>query len=59
MPEEDRDQVRVWFDHVLHREPGSIEPSDLAAEAGLAMAQYVIDMVAERRRSPATTSSPG
>jgi cytochrome P450 len=52
VPEEDRDAVRVWFDDVLHREPGSIEPSGRAVEAGLAMAQYVIDMVAERRRSP-------
>jgi cytochrome P450 len=52
VPEADRDQVRLWFDDVLHREEGSIEPSGRAVEAGLAMAQYVIDMVAERRRSP-------
>jgi cytochrome P450 len=52
VPVEDRDQVRVWFDDVLHREPGSNAPSAIAAEAGLAMAQYVIEMVADRRRSP-------
>ena len=52
VPVEDRDQVRVWFDHVLHRDPGSIEPSAIAVEAGLEMTQYVIDMVGDRRRSP-------
>jgi cytochrome P450 len=52
VPPAERDLVRLWFDRVLHREPGSTEPSALSIKASGELVNYVIDMVADRRRVP-------
>lgn len=52
VPESDRDQLRHWFDDLLHRDEDSTGPSERAMAAGLATFEYVMAMIAERRRAP-------
>jgi cytochrome P450 len=52
VPTADRDQLRRWFDDILHRDEHSTGPSERAMSAGLATFEYVTAMIAQRRRSP-------
>jgi cytochrome P450 len=52
VPASDRDQLRHWFDDLLHRDQDSSGPSERAMAAGLATFEYVTAMIAERRRAP-------
>ena len=52
VPMSDRDQMRHWFDDLLHRDEDSSGPSERAKAAGLATFEYVSDMLAERRKVP-------
>jgi cytochrome P450 len=52
VPASDREQMRHWFDHLLHRDEDSTGPSERAMAAGLATFEYVTAMLAERRRVP-------
>jgi cytochrome P450 len=52
VPPADRDQLRLWFDDVLHREEGQTGTSERAMTAGLAVFEYTQEMLAERRTRP-------
>jgi cytochrome P450 len=52
VPASDRDQLRHWFDDLLHRDEHSTGPSERAMTAGLATFEYVTAMIAERHRAP-------
>jgi cytochrome P450 len=52
VPASDRDQLRHWFDDLLHRDEHSTGPSERAMAAGLATFEYVNGMLVERRRAP-------
>ena len=52
VPAEDREQMRHWFDDMLHRDEDSNGPSERAMAAGLATFEYVAPMIAERRKAP-------
>jgi cytochrome P450 len=53
VPEADRQQIRLWLDAGLHREPGQIDPTPEGIAAGMAAGAYYFELVAEKRRSPA------
>jgi cytochrome P450 len=52
VPAGERDQLRHWFDDILHRDEGSTQPSQRALTAGLGVLEYVTAMIADRRRTP-------
>jgi cytochrome P450 len=52
VPAPDRDQLRHWFDDILHHDEHSTGPSERATAAGLATFEYVTAMIAQRRRAP-------
>lgn len=52
VPASDRDQMRHWFDDLLHREEHETGPSERTVAAGLSLLEYVNGMIAERRRAP-------
>jgi len=52
VPAPDRDQLRHWFDDILHHDEHSTGPSERATAAGLATFEYVTAMITERRRAP-------
>jgi cytochrome P450 len=52
VPTSDRDQLRHWFDDLLHRDGHTTGPSERAITAALATFEYVTAMIAERRRAP-------
>jgi len=52
VPESERDQVRHWFDDILHHEDGNPLPSAKAQAAMKSMHDYTAAMVTERRRHP-------
>ena len=52
VPAADHDQLRLWFDDVLHRDEGQQEISERAMTAGLAVFEYTQGMLAERRVRP-------
>ncbi len=52
VPTADRDQLRHWFDELLHHDEDSTGPSERAMAAGLATFEYVNEMIDERRRAP-------
>lgn len=51
-PAEDRDQLRHWFDLVLHREAGDPNPTEAGIEAYALAHRYFHDLAVERRRRP-------
>lgn len=51
-PEEDQQQLRIWTDLTLHREPGETGPSKAALDASDDMRSYWQGQIAERRKSP-------
>jgi len=52
VPTPERDQIRRWFDDILHRDEHSTGPSERAVAAGFATFEYLTDMIAQRRRTP-------
>jgi cytochrome P450 len=54
VPESDRDELRAWADTVLHREEGvrGVPPEGIAAS--LKLLQYFVQLIAERRKRPAS-----
>lgn len=52
VPEEDRQQIRLWLDTFLHREPGEVEMSDAGVQAATQMAIAYYQLVKERRAAP-------
>ncbi|WP_167099553.1 cytochrome P450 [Mycobacterium sp. DL592] len=52
VPEEYRQQVRVWIDTSLHREPGQMEMGEAGMQANIETAMYYFGLVQERRENP-------
>lgn len=52
VPEEDRQQIRLWLDEFLHREPGEVEMSEAGFQAATQMAIAYYQLVKERRAAP-------
>jgi cytochrome P450 len=52
VPSSDREQMRHWFDDLLHRDEHSTGPSERVMAAALATFEYVTGMITERRRAP-------
>lgn len=52
VPDEFRQQVRIWLDASLHREPGQSEMDDAGMQATMETAMYYYGLVQERRANP-------
>jgi cytochrome P450 len=52
VPEEYRQQVRIWIDAGLHREPGQIGVGEAGMQANIETGMYYYGLVAERRANP-------
>jgi cytochrome P450 len=52
VPEADRQQIRLWIDAGLHREPGQLEPSPENMEAMLGSGAYFYELAVEKRAHP-------
>ena len=52
IPEQDRQQVRVWAEDLLHRDPDSSEPPAVAREAQAGLYRCMSELLAERRARP-------
>jgi cytochrome P450 len=53
VPSEDRDQLRRWFDLILHREPGNPSFTAAGVEAYKLAHDYFYELARERRQRPA------
>ena len=53
IPPADRQQIRHWIDIMLHREEGSIHPSEAAEAAALESGLYFYSLVQDHRAHPA------
>jgi cytochrome P450 len=53
VPAADRQQIRHWTDATLEREVGSPFPTTAGIEAAIAQGEYMLALVADRRRHPA------
>jgi len=49
VPGGDHQQIRLWIDELLHREPGEVEMTEAGAKAGLDMAVYYFNLIKRRR----------
>lgn len=49
VPAEDRQQMRLWVDEFLHREPGEVEMGARGIQAGTEMAVYLYKLTKNRR----------
>jgi cytochrome P450 len=52
VPENDRQQIRLWTDKTLHREPDDPRPTQEGMEAVLNQAVYFMDLAKEKRAKP-------
>ena len=52
VPAEDRQQLRVWLDKGLEREPGSISPSAESMDAMIKSGAYYYELIQQRRDKP-------
>ncbi len=52
VPEEDRDDIRMWTDEMLHRDPGETDVSERVAHVHTQLWGYFGRYVQERRRRP-------
>jgi cytochrome P450 len=52
VPEDFRQQVRLWIDTSLHREPGQIDWSEENQKANIDSGMYYYGLVQERRQNP-------
>jgi len=53
IPEEDHEQIRIWTDGLLHRDPGQLQGSRKHEEISQQLWGYFSSYVAERRKRPA------
>ncbi|MCQ3811627.1 MAG: cytochrome P450 [Acidimicrobiia bacterium] len=53
VPAEDRQQIRLWTDAMLHREEGSAMSSQAAQEGGMAQGMYLFQLSQKKREEPA------
>jgi len=49
VPEQDHQQIRVWIDELLHREPGDVDMTESGQKAAVDMAVYYYRLVKQRR----------
>ena len=55
VPEQDHQQIRLWIDVMLHREPGHNGPTAEGAEAAFAYGLYFYELAGRSGLVPATT----
>ncbi|SOJ56405.1 Putative cytochrome P450 123 [Mycobacterium simulans] len=53
VPEQDRQQIRLWIDDLLHREPGEVEMSEAGLKSAVDMAIYYYRLIKKRRENVA------
>jgi cytochrome P450 len=53
VPKEDRQQIRIWTDLMLHREPGNPKPTHEGIEGSLLQVGYFLELIAHKRAHPA------
>ena len=49
VPVDDRQQIRLWIDELLHRESGDVEMTEAGQKAGVDMAIYYFRLIKKRR----------
>ncbi|ANE81455.1 cytochrome [Mycobacterium adipatum] len=49
VPAQDRQQIRLWIDDFLHREPGAVEMSEHGLQSAIEMSMYYYKLIKERR----------
>jgi cytochrome P450 len=49
VPEQDRQQIRLWIDDFLHRDPGAVEMSEHGLQSAIEMSVYYYNLIKERR----------
>jgi cytochrome P450 len=52
VPRPERQQIRIWTDELLHREPDDPRPTDAGIAAALDEVGYFLDLIAQKRRRP-------
>jgi cytochrome P450 len=52
IPEGERQQIRLWTDEFLHREPDNPSATHEGVVASLAMHEYMLELARNKRRSP-------
>jgi cytochrome P450 len=52
VPEDQRQNIRLWIDEALHREPGQMKMSRAGAEAMMRTGMLYYNMIQERRENP-------
>lgn len=51
VPDEDHQQIRLWIDDLLHRDPGQVEASAAGMKSAVDMAIYYYRLIKHRRES--------
>ena len=51
VPEQDRQQIRLWIDDLLHRAPGEVEMSEAGVKSAIDMAIYYFRLTKQRREN--------
>lgn len=51
VPEDDRQQIRLWIDDLLHRGPGEVEMSEAGQKSAIDMAIYYYRLIKQRREN--------
>jgi cytochrome P450 len=51
VPEQDRQQIRLWIDDLLHREPGEVEMGEAGLKSAIDMAIYYLRLTKQRREN--------
>ncbi|GFG66754.1 cytochrome P450 [Mycobacterium kubicae] len=52
VPEEHAQQVRIWIDESLHREPGQVEVGEKGMQANIATGMFYYELLQQRRAEP-------
>jgi cytochrome P450 len=52
VPEGERQQIRLWTDGFLHREPNNPFATESGVAASMAMGEYFLELAKEKRRRP-------
>lgn len=52
VPQGERQQIRIWVDTVLHREPGNPNTTEEGVEAALLLAGYFLELARAKRAAP-------
>jgi len=50
VPEADRQQIRLWIDDFLHRDPGQVEMSEGGLKSAIEMSVYYYQLIKARRK---------